>query len=235
MGEIGIPETPVCGTLGRTPEVAITASEAVQHLPPARFTIFTTPVISPIIRLIAIVFLKLVGWKTVAEHPRDKGFVFTAAPHTSNWDSFYMLAVAAQERIAVHWLAKGGLFRFPFGGLMRWLGGIPVDRSLSRRSSLVDAAVAAFEAKPNLLLGISPEGTRSKVTHWKSGFYRIAEAAGVPVVPGFLDFGTKTGGAGAPIEMTGDPEVDLGRLRSYYENMKGRRPELFDPASIRLR
>lgn len=180
---------------------------------------------------IATGFLKIVRWKTVAEHPREGGFVFTAAPHTSYWDAFYMLAVAAKEGIAIHWLAKDALFRFPFRGLMRWLGGIPVDRT--RRTSLVDAAIEAFRERPSLILGISPEGQRSPVEHWKSGFYRIALGAGVPVCPGFLDFGNKVGGAGAPIPMTGDSAVDFARLKAFYENMSGRIPENFDPAAIR--
>lgn len=157
--------------------------------------------------------------------------MFTAAPHTSYWDAFYMLAVAAKERIAIHWLAKDALFRFPFGGLMRWLGGIPVDRT--RRTSLVDAAIEAFRERPSLILGISPEGKRARVDHWKSGFYRIAMGAGVPVVPGFLDFGRRVGGAGAPIEMTGDAAVDFERLKAFYRDMTGRVAENFDPEAIR--
>jgi 1-acyl-sn-glycerol-3-phosphate acyltransferase len=144
-----------------------------------------------------------------------------------------MLAVAAKERLAIHWLAKASLFKRPFGSVMRWLGGIPVERT--RRTSLVDAAVAAFKAKPGMILGISPEGSRGRVDHWKSGFYRIAQGAGVPVVPGFLDFRRKIGGAGAAIDMVGSPEEDLSRLRSFYEKMKGRRAHLFDPEAIRLR
>ena len=111
-------------------------------------------------------------------------------------------------------------------------GGIPVDRQ--KRTSLVDAAIEAFRVRPNLILGISPEGHRARVDHWKSGFYRIALGAGVPVVPGFLDFGNKVGGAGAPIPMTGDPTVDLDALKAFYRDMTGRRPENFDPEAIRL-
>ncbi len=205
---------------------------APAHRPPARFTLFTTPVVSTVIRWMATAWLKIVGWRTVAEHPKEGGFVFTAAPHTSNWDAMYMLAVGAKERIAVHWLAKASLFKGPMGPLMRWMGGIPVDRT--RRTSLVETAIAAFKAKPDMILGISPEGTRSPVDHWKSGFYRIAQGAGVPVVPGFLDFGRKIGGAGAAIAMTGNPNEDLSRLKNFYRDMKGRVPANFDPESIRL-
>ncbi|MCJ7726020.1 MAG: 1-acyl-sn-glycerol-3-phosphate acyltransferase [Acidimicrobiia bacterium] len=200
--------------------------------PPARITLFTTPVLSPILGWFASGFLKMVGWKTRVDSPPEGGFVFVAAPHTSNWDAFYMLAVAAKEHLAIHWLAKSTLFKRPFGWFFRWLGGIPVEKG--RRTAVVDTAIAAFAAKPGMILGISPEGTRAKVTHWKSGFYRIAQKAKVPVVPGFLDFGRKMGGTGAAIEMSGSPEVDLPRLRSFYESMKGRRPEFFDPESIRL-
>ena len=126
--------------------------------PPARITLFTTPVLSPILGWFAAVYLKLVGWKTQDESPPGGGFVFVAAPHTSNWDAFYMLAVAAKERLAIHWLAKSTLFKRPFGWFFRWLGGIPVEKG--RRTAVVDTAVAAFAAKPGMILGISPEGTR---------------------------------------------------------------------------
>jgi 1-acyl-sn-glycerol-3-phosphate acyltransferase len=194
--------------------------------------LFTTPVISRVLGWFAFLYLKVVGWKTQDHSPPEGGFVFVAAPHTSNWDAFYMLAVAAKERIAIHWLAKASLFRKPFGWFFRWLGGIPVERG--KRTALVETAVAAFRARPGMILGISPEGSRSKVDHWKSGFYRIALEAGVPVVPGFLDFGAKLGGAGAAIEMSGEPSVDFPRLRAFYENMKGRRPGFFEPSSIRM-
>lgn len=210
-----------------------TSPPAAATRPPARITLFTTPVLSTILGWFAALFLLTVGWKTQDDSPPEGGFVFVAAPHTSNWDAFYMLAVAAKERIAIHWLAKGSLFRKPFGWFFRWLGGIPVERG--KRTAVVDTAVAAFAAKPNMILGISPEGSRSKVTHWKSGFYRIAEMARVPVVPGFLDFGRKLGGTGKAIAMSGSPEEDLSRLRGFYESMKGRRPHLFDPESIRLK
>ena len=211
----------------------MTASSAPSHRPPASVTLFTTPLLSRILGWIAALFLKMVGWRTQDQSPPEGGFVFVAAPHTSNWDVFYMLAVAAKERIAIHWLAKASLFKRPFGGLMRWLGGIPVEQG--RRTAVVEAAVAAFRARPGLILGISPEGTRSKVDHWKSGFYRIAQEARVPVVPGFLDFGRKLGGTGEAIEMTGSPEVDFPRIRAFYEHMRGRREGFFDPEAIRLR
>jgi len=216
------------------PEDPVTETpNAAKHRPPARITLFTTPVMSRGLGWIAALYLKIVGWKTEDLSPKEGGYVFTAAPHTSNWDTFYMLAVAAKERMAIHWLAKASLFKKPFGWFFRWLGGIPVERG--RRTALVDAAVAAFKARPGLILGISPEGRRAKVDHWKSGFYRIAQNAKVPVVPGFLDFGRKKGGAGAAIHITGSPETDLSLIREFYTTMKGRRAELFDPASIRLR
>jgi 1-acyl-sn-glycerol-3-phosphate acyltransferase len=210
----------------------VTASTTTTNRGPARITLFTTPVLSRGLGWIAALYLKVVGWKTEDRSPPEGGFVFVAAPHTSNWDVFYMLAVAAKERLAIHWLAKASLFRRPFGWFVRWLGGIPVDRG--RRHAVVEAAVAAFRARPGLILGISPEGTRARVDHWKSGFYRISQQAGVPVVPGYLDFGRKMGGAGAAIRMSGLPDIDLARLREFYERMQGRRHHLFDPMSIRL-
>ena len=97
----------------------------------------------------------------------------------------------------------------------------------------MDSVVRTMMESDALVLGIAPEGTRSQVDRWKSGFYRIALGAGVPVCPGFLDFGNKVGGAGAPIPMTGDSAVDFARLKAFYENMTGRIPENFDPEAIR--
>ncbi len=194
---------------------------------------FTTPVVATVLRWLAIAFLRLTGWRIETQHPRSGGYVITFAPHTSYWDAAVILAMAAQERLAVHWLTTDRLFRGPLPPVMRWLGALPVDRT--QRTALVGAAIGAFAAKPDLILGLAPEGTRFAVDHWKSGFYRIARGAGVPVVPAFLDYRRRVGGAGGPIALTGDEGADLGRLRAFYVDKVPRRADRFDPDAIRLR
>lgn len=159
--------------------------------------------------------------------------MFAFAPHTSYWDAVFMLPMAAKEWVSVHWFTTASLFRGPLGPVMRWMGAIPVDRS--QRTALVDTAIAAFVAQPDLSLAIAPEGTRFPVDHWKSGFYRIARGAGVPVVPVFLDYRRKLGGTGEAITMTGNEDADLARLRAVFSDKVPRRADRFDPGAIRLK
>jgi 1-acyl-sn-glycerol-3-phosphate acyltransferase len=182
-------------------------------------------------RFIGAGFLRLFGWRVEGALPGGLAkAVVVAAPHTSGWDLPFMLAVAFVLGIRPSWLGKRELFRWPFGWCMRVLGGIPVDRG--RRTNLVEQAVERFAAAGRLFLVIPPSGTRSRAAHWKSGFYRIARGARVPVVCAFLDYGRKAGGVGPVFEPTGDTDADMRRLRSFYAGVRGKYPELATP--IRL-
>jgi 1-acyl-sn-glycerol-3-phosphate acyltransferase len=139
-------------------------------------------------------YLRLSGWRVEGRIPEDGKAVVIAAPHTSNWDLPLMLAVSYVLGIRPAWLGKVELFRWPFGGLMRWLGGLPVDRRV--RQNLVQQAVARLDAVERLYLVIPPSGTRSRATHWKSGFYHIACGARVPIVCAFLDYRRGVGASG---------------------------------------
>ena len=154
-----------------------------------RITIFTTPLLTPLMRWLSRHALRLMGWTLTGEMPANTAqSVVIAAPHTSNWDFPYTLMVAFAMRLNIQWMGKRQLFRFPFRHLMLWLGGIPVDRSQS--TNLVDASVHSLQnAKRDLHLVVPPEGTRSQSRHWKTGFYYIALGAQVPIVMGYLDFG----------------------------------------------
>jgi 1-acyl-sn-glycerol-3-phosphate acyltransferase len=165
--------------------------------------------------------LRVLGWRFEAEFPADiKKAVVIAAPHTSNWDLPYTLMVAFAMGRKVHWLGKIQIFRFPFSGVMRWLGGIGVDRT--RSLNLVDAAVESFtQTSDPLLLVVPPEGTRSKVREWKTGFYYIALGAKVPIIMAYIDHSTRCCGAGALFFPTGDIEADMAEIRSYYVPFKG--------------
>ncbi len=175
--------------------------------------------------------LKRGGWKIEGEPPTDKHFVLIAAPHTSNWDLLYLLAFAAVFDIKISWLAKHSLFYPPMGWIMRALGGIPIVRH--KKSNVVDAMVEEFNSRPELVLVVPTEGTRSRVEYWKSGFYYIAVGANVPVVPSYLDYGNKRGGFGPAIKPAGDFGSDMRYFREFYGDKIGKFPELFGPVRLK--
>jgi len=176
-------------------------------------------------------FLGAAGFKMVGERPPVDRYVIIAAPHTSNWDMPFMLAMAFVYDIPVRWMGKHTLFRAPFGPFFKRLGGIPIVRH--RPGGVVGQMVEHFETNESLVLMVPAEGTRSYVDYWKSGFYRIAFAADVPVVLSFLDFGTKVGGIGPSLKLTGDIRADMDEIRAFYAGKQGLRPE--NMGVIRLR
>jgi len=172
-------------------------------------------------------YLRLTGWRVEGRIPDTARAVVIAAPHTSNWDLPIMLAVSYVLGIRPAWLGKKELFRWPFGGVMRWLGGLPVDRRV--RENHVQQAVAAFATADRLFLVIPPSGTRHKAAHWKSGFYHIARGAGVPVLCTFLDYTRKVGGIGPPVVPSGDIKADMDVIRAFYAGVEGRYPANHTP------
>lgn len=152
----------------------------------------------------------------------DPKLVVIAAPHTTNWDLPIMLAVAIYYRVRLRWMGKDSLFKGPFGWLMHALGGIPVDRSKSNNA--VAQMVARYNEADALLVAIPPEGTRAKTRYWKTGFYHIANGAGVPIALGFLDYARKVGGIGSVLQPTGDYDADLERIKEFYADVKGKYP-----------
>ncbi len=171
--------------------------------------------------------LKLGGWRPFGEHPTVPKAVFIAAPHTSNWDGYWALVYKASLGIDIRFFAKESLFWFPLGNLLRALGGIPLDRG--KAGSAVSRAVQMFEDEDSFYFGLAPEGTRSLTPGWKTGFYRIATEAGVPVVAGFLDYRNRRIGIGEPFELTGDANADLIRIAAMYTDVAGRWPEKASP------
>lgn len=191
-------------------------------------TIFTTPGVNTVLRVLSTGFLKLTGWtldgQAPAGHPKC---VLIAAPHTSNWDLPYTLMVAFALRLNIHWMGKRQIFRWPFGGLMRWLGGIAVDRSQS--NNLVAASAAALRAADGPVhLAVPPEGTRGATRHWKTGFYFIAREAQVPIVLAYMDYERKISGLGPVFQPTGDVERDMATIKAFYAPFKGRNARQFD-------
>ena len=173
------------------------------------------------------------GWKIVGTVPLSiKKAVVIAAPHTSNWDFLYALAVFRILNLKVYYLAKKELFKFPLSYILSSTGGIPVERS--KKMNLTDILINKFNNANELLIMIPAEGTRKKVDKWKSGFYYTALNANVPVLPGYLDFKKKEAGFGDPIYLTGDKEIDLKKFQDFYKNKTGKHPALFSIESIRL-
>jgi len=174
-------------------------------------------------RLIARAFWALSRWKLVGETAPHRPTVFVGAPHTSNWDFVLMLAIAWRLGIQVRWLGKKSLFRGWRGPVMRRLGGIPVDRA--DPSTVVDDIVSRVHAGDVFGLVITPDGTRTGTGYWKSGFYRIARDAGMPVTLGFVDRTTMTTGIGPTLDLSGDVSADMDRIRGFYADKAGFRPE----------
>lgn len=188
-----------------------------------RTTVFSTPLLTPLLRIIAIGLLKLSGWKAVGRPLENARFVLIGAPHTSNWDFVLMLLVILKLRMRIYWVGKHSLFPFPVGGLMKWLGGIPVDRS--RHQNLVEHTVRQYHENPELVVLIPPEGTRSRVKEWKTGFYHIAVHAGVPVLMGYIDAAKKEAGLADFFHPSGKIEADMPAIRAFYADKTGINPE----------
>jgi 1-acyl-sn-glycerol-3-phosphate acyltransferase len=178
-----------------------------------------------IVHYLCATVLAVSGWKMRGDWPAVKKAVLIAAPHTSNWDGVWMLAAAGYFRITIQWMGKASLTRGPFGWLVKALGCVPVDRSA--RHDLVQAMTRAFAARETMLLAVPPEGTRSLTPEWKSGFYHIANSAGVPIVLTVLDYGTRTIRVAGVFQPTGNYEADLPLIQAYYRDAKGRHRSRF--------
>ena len=191
-------------------------------------TILDTPVVNTLLRVVSRATLRLTGWTIEGSLPAHAAkSVLIAAPHTSNWDLPYTLMLAFSLRLRVYWMGKPSLFQAPFGGVMRWLGGIPGNREQS--SNLVASPAQAIRAAQGpMQLIVPPEGTRGKTRHWKTGFYFIAQEAGVPIVLAFVDYGRKVGGLGPVFEPTGDLERDMADIKAFYAPIKGKNADQFE-------
>ena len=185
--------------------------------------VYDQPLVRGTLRNIALWFMKQRGWQFTGSLPPEKKFVAILAHHTSNWDFPIGISVCLYFRVRVFWLGKSTLFLPGLGPVMRWLGGIPVQRS--DPADLVNDLVTLLEQEDNIVFGITPEGTRSRVEKWKTGFYRIAHSLELPVVLGYLDYDSKTCGIGMTIYPSGDFEADMEQIRTFYKSVNGKFPE----------
>jgi 1-acyl-sn-glycerol-3-phosphate acyltransferase len=170
------------------------------------------------------IFFKLLGWSIEGSFdPSIKKAVVIVAPHTS-WHDFYVGSFARRiSKTEINFVAKRELFRPPFGWYFKWMGGAPLDRTPGQNK--VEAIAAIFENKEEFRLALAPEGTRKKVDSWKTGFYYIALKAEVPVIPVAFDYKTRTVFINEAFYLSGNIEDDLPKLRSYYREIVGKKPD----------
>ncbi|NJD10220.1 MAG: glycerol acyltransferase [Gemmatimonadetes bacterium] len=174
-------------------------------------------------RAIGRLALAVTRFRIAGELPAAPKFVLCVGPHTSNWDFVVLYAAELVVGLRTSWLGKHSLFRGPLGLVLRAMGGIAVDRRAAH--GVVGQVVSRFAASPDLVVGLAPEGTRRKVDRWRSGFYHIAQQAGVPIVPVGLDWRRRTVKIGGVFRPTGDEAEDLRALYRFFASARGRIPE----------
>ncbi len=169
---------------------------------------------TPFSRALATRLMALAGWRVAGELPSEPKFVVIVAPHTSNWD--FPIGVMSMFAVGLRltWLGKHTIFRFPATPVLRWLGGEPVNRSATQ--GVVEMAIERFQARPQWVMGISPEGTRKRVEQWKTGFHRIAVGAGVPILPISLEYNNRVLRLGTLFHPTADRDADIATLRRLF-------------------
>lgn len=178
-------------------------------------------------KAIAVGLMRLTGWRFAGEVPDIAKCVLIVAPHTSNWD--FSIGVMAMYALGIRlsFLGKHTLFRFPLGGPMRFLGGVPVDRSASQ--DVVGQTAAYALAQSQAVIVLSPEGTRSLVPRWRTGFYRIAERAGIPILPVSFDFPGRTITFHPLARPTGNMDADVAALRGHFRPAMAKYPSQYAP------
>jgi len=198
------------------------------HFPPA--PVLERPLVNTWRARLGARLLALAGWRGVLLQPLPLHCVLIVYPHTSNWDFPIGLAFKWMTGINLRFLAKDSLFRGPFDRLFRHWGGIPVNRR--EPAGMMAALTRAFADEHEFRIAITPEGTRSHADHWKSGFYRLARAADVPVALACIDYGKREVGVGAYIDLTGDVAADMARIAAFYADKVGRHPERAGPVRL---
>ena len=164
--------------------------------------------------------LRLCGWSLIGEFPDVSRAVLIAAPHSSWWDGIWGLLMKVGIGADVRFMGKQELFHGPLGGLLRRLGGMPIDRGAAK--GVVEQMIDQFRQRDALWLGIAPEGTRRHVARWRSGFWHIARDAGVPIVPAYFNYANRTIGVGPLFQTSDDMDADIARLRAFYAPFKGK-------------
>ena len=184
-----------------------------------RYTLFSTPIISHLVRIISWVSLKVIRWRVVGTLPSERKYVIIVAPHTSNWDFPLFIFVVSMLKLQPSVLIKHTVFRGPLNWFFRYCGGIPVNRK--RGGSLVDKIKKIYEEREKFSLIITPEGTRSANPNWKLGFHHIARAANVPILLVYVDSISRTVGIEGLFEPTAYMDADIKQIKKFYDSKKG--------------
>lgn len=178
---------------------------------------------------------KAAGWRTEGKLPHIPKYIIIAT-HTSNWD--FIVGLTGWSILSygfsltkLSWLGKAEVFRGPLGIFLKWIGGVPIERGT--RHNAVEQSIQAFRSREKLAMAIAPEGTRKKVTHWKTGFYHIARGAQVPIVFAFFDYKRKVMGIGPAIIPSGDIQADMEIFRDFYSKVHARYPDRVGDIALR--
>ena len=177
--------------------------------------------------------LKLAGWHIDVTLPKEKKFVLIGAPHTTNWDLPIALLCFWAVSLRITWVGKKQLFIGPLNYFFRALGGLPVDRSVS--TGFIEQVAQLFKDREQMVFGLTPEGTRSRTEHWKTGFYYLALAAKVPLCLAYIDYPSRTIGFGKMITPSGDIDKDFEQIKLFYQDKKGKHPKNQGPIRIKER
>lgn len=169
--------------------------------------------------------LRVFGWKLDVNLPPEPKLVIAAAPHTSNWDGYFAVAAILALGLRINWFAKDSLFKWPFGAILVWLGGVPISRDKAR--GVVDQTADIFAAKERIYIAVAPEGTRARAPVWKSGFWQIAVATGAPIITAYVDYQKKIIGTGPTIRPSGDYAADLALMQTFYRGITPKNPADF--------
>ena len=175
--------------------------------------------------------LNLAGWRVDTFIPNEKKYIIVGAHHTTNWDLPLALLFSLASGIKFNFLAKDEIFWGPVGYVMRKLGGLPVNRRAN--THFVTQIAEEFHKRENLVIGITPEGTRKKTAYWKTGFYYIALTAKVPIALAYFDYPNRRVGIGKMITPTGNLEADLDLVREFYADKKGKYPSQHGEIRVR--
>lgn len=183
-------------------------------------------------KLLARLIFFLFGWKLDDHLKADfKRCVMIAAPHTSNWDFVFARAAFALMNIPIRYTLKKEWTKFPYGIFMNPLGAIAIDRSPRKpgeeRLSMTEAMIDLFNKNKELVVLVTPEGTRKLRTKWKTGFYHVAIGAKVPIALGYLDYKNKIAGVGKILYPSGNMQKDMKEIMAFYKDIPPKHPELF--------
>jgi 1-acyl-sn-glycerol-3-phosphate acyltransferase len=195
------------------------------------------PLANRLLYWLARFLFRIAGWRTEGKLPDIPKYV-AIVTHTSNWDFVVGLtgwAILSHgfSTIKLSWMGKAELFRGPLGAFLKWIGGVPIERGV--RQSAVEQSIQAFRSREKLVMALAPEGTRKKATHWKTGFYYIAQGAQVPIVFGLLDYRRKVVEVGPAMIPSGDIQADVEIIRDFYSRVHARYPDQVGDIILRQR